>query len=221
MLSHKLRTAAGGGGYTPPSFVSYTYNLAPTSAPSIAKPANVVAGNVLLLFFFHRTKDISITTPPSGFTQLYDYNPGVSLGCLIKVAGSSEPSTYTWSFTAESVTQTTFVMVNMSGTFSGLSDGNGTPINDISLSNVVAAKGGITATHRGFIIAQAACADGPFNPMNNANSGWANIVNSTDAETSAFHLSWREAPVGTYNDINISGSSTTSKSKSGLQVHIY
>lgn len=77
------------------SAASIAYNA---TAKTIAKPAGVVAGDLLLLAVHVDYGAAGSLTAPSGFTALQSIDQGANLSkCLIayKVAGASEPASYT------------------------------------------------------------------------------------------------------------------------------
>jgi hypothetical protein len=59
-----------------------------------AKPTGVVAGDILISLQF---TDLGVGSTPSGWTQLRNYTADIESRLAWKVAGSSEPASYTFS----------------------------------------------------------------------------------------------------------------------------
>lgn len=94
MLSHPLRAAAG---YVAPStgitiVASATATGTNGTTLVVNKPTGTLSGDLLLLFITSTSNTVG-TPSASGFTMLLDVDAPVS-SVLYKVAGGSEPSTY-------------------------------------------------------------------------------------------------------------------------------
>ena len=92
------------GGFVSP-FVrpGSTFNFVSGGANSNTnnKPASTVQGDLLLYCIINGSSSVAPTAIPSGFTALpMVTNGSKGLGCLWKLAGSSEPSSYTVTFAA-------------------------------------------------------------------------------------------------------------------------
>ena len=67
----------------------------PAANMTLNKPSTVVAGNTMIMAYY--AQSASAPTPPTGWTLIRsDSCAGGALGSYYKVAGSSEPSSYTW-----------------------------------------------------------------------------------------------------------------------------
>jgi len=71
----------------------------PAANMTLNKPSTVVAGNTMIMAYY--AQSASAPTPPTGWTLIRsDSCAGGALGSYYKVAGSSEPSSYTWTSTS-------------------------------------------------------------------------------------------------------------------------
>lgn len=85
------------------SFSTFDNSTGALSSVPVDKPAGTASGDVLIAFCMYYGQDAG-PTPPSGWTEI-DYasevtpktNSGHRLHAWYRVAGGSEPSTYTWS----------------------------------------------------------------------------------------------------------------------------
>src|SRR5271166_831666 len=67
----------------------------PAANMTLNKPSTVVAGNTMIMAYY--AQSASAPTPPTGWTLIRsDSCAGGALGSYYKAAGSSEPSSYTW-----------------------------------------------------------------------------------------------------------------------------
>ncbi len=74
---------------------------------AVNKPTGVVAGDVLIALVTHHTSNSDITSGPSGWTKVDDFTtPGLlKTQVWVKVAGGSEPASYTWTAAGSATTQ--------------------------------------------------------------------------------------------------------------------
>jgi uncharacterized protein YbdZ (MbtH family) len=74
-------------------------NGAGGSSLSISVPAGTTSGDVMMAFVIVQTAGNTIT-PPAGWTKVLrqDTSSAIATVSYVKVAGSSEPASYTWSF---------------------------------------------------------------------------------------------------------------------------
>lgn len=73
------------------------YNTVDSTTLDISKPTGVVSGDILIAFVACNTGTGSgAWTMPSGWTEVLDESSGTRVGIAYKVAGGSEPSTYTF-----------------------------------------------------------------------------------------------------------------------------
>lgn len=72
-----------------------------SSSASVAKPSGVVEGDLLLAcLVLYGTNPAVVINPPSGWTQIRAaFDDWVRIACFYKVAGASEPTSYSWSYT--------------------------------------------------------------------------------------------------------------------------
>ena len=61
---------------------------------TLNKPSTVVPGHTMIMGYF--SQNSAAPTPPSGWTLIRSDTCGGAMGSYYKVAGSSEPSSYTW-----------------------------------------------------------------------------------------------------------------------------
>jgi len=82
---------------TPTFRAAATNTFSSTSTPSITKPAGIAAGDLIVLTLALATTGRTVNSWPSGFTALSAVDNGVDwqLVSAYKVAGESEPSSYT------------------------------------------------------------------------------------------------------------------------------
>ena len=84
---------------------------------SVAKPSGVVSGTLLLLIWIRGVNATSTCVPPSGFTLIEEQGTSAGHGYAIyyKVAGGSEPSSYTVEQTANFSTADRAFMITYDG----------------------------------------------------------------------------------------------------------
>lgn len=78
------------------------FNDSITNTVTVAKPSGVASGDLMVAFVEANGAGASILTPPSGWTQkgAETGNSNILSECWYKVAGGSEPSTYSWGLSA-------------------------------------------------------------------------------------------------------------------------
>jgi hypothetical protein len=107
------------------SLSSGTADLA--AALTLARPAGTVAGDLLLAVVAHQEGGRRDMTPPAGWTDVPNTDrsnaKAVRIHAWYRIAGSSEPSTYTFTLTGGSGTDISGGMLDVSGASSS------TPIN--------------------------------------------------------------------------------------------
>ena len=82
--------------------ISTTVNTTATTSVTIAKPSGTVAGDMLVSCLASNGTKVSSTGVPAGWTQIAAVLQGTSTRAFgyYKVAGASEPASYTWTLNA-------------------------------------------------------------------------------------------------------------------------
>ena len=87
-----------------PSFIASasTQNTSNTASLIINKPTGTVSGNLMVAFMATNRTSGAAWTPASGWTEIADQVATPNIAIAYKVAGGSEPSTYTFTFSQPS-----------------------------------------------------------------------------------------------------------------------
>lgn len=128
-------TPAGGAGLPPIGFVGATASSGTTTTRAGTVPAGTQAGDVMVAFVGNYYNISSPTiTPPSGWTQQgATQNPGSTnrtVAMYTRVAGASEPASYTWTFSGATINSVTIISLRHVS--------NSTPVNTAATFNVAA-----------------------------------------------------------------------------------
>lgn len=102
------------GPYT--STFTYTGNTGTVSSVTVNKPGNTVSGDLLIAFMGMTTSTARTWTQPSGWTEVADQNATPNVAVSYKVAGGSEPASYTFTPSAGSVLYCVIVKIS-NGTY--------------------------------------------------------------------------------------------------------
>lgn len=100
MLANKLQ-AGGAASSLPIEYVAFTSNTANATSITLNKPTGTAQGDLMVLIF--TTQSSTALTLPTGWTTIvsaHDENADLRTTLLYKVAGASEPSSYSVSLSA-------------------------------------------------------------------------------------------------------------------------
>src|SRR5258708_676798 len=81
------------------SFATGSSNDVTLTQLTLSEPASVAAGDLLLANVAVNGGNAAVVTPPTGWSQILrtDNDTNISVISYSKIAGASEPSSYTWS----------------------------------------------------------------------------------------------------------------------------
>lgn len=171
MLAMKLLTAASAAPTDEIAYLSHsTIRAATSSAFDVSRPASVAAGDLLIAFYYHN--NTATLTLPSGWSVLRNAVPPDDAGkfaICTRVAGSSEPSTY--SFRSTSTAGQGVAIVAFRGGYGQVSV-LGAQAGSDSLASITAA--GITMTGGGPLLMFAA-AEGASQAVTEGPAGMSQV----------------------------------------------